>query len=324
MKKLVAAILALLTALSLAVPVLAQPDKPVEVVVVVVIVVVCDDAWGNHLYVTDSHIARVNPITYRGYYFDWETGLFYLQSRYYCPNLRRFISADVYLDTNQGVLGTNMYAYCLNNPVNRIDPDGFRSQAITYEQHRREVQAGGSFILGVLTLYLLTQAPTAPAPPRPRVQTQTQTRTQTRTLVGERTTTRLPLYRERVYYLAYINTAGRLEKVGQPMTFVGAMGALGITGASHTLRNIFQYDSDLGSRAQRTLEGMPNIRHSPGRSYWGIYTQRQDHAQALALVFGITGRPELHIGSGQRFFHFHDLGHNFHIWFGDSIHFGGR
>ncbi|MCL2446691.1 MAG: RHS repeat-associated core domain-containing protein [Oscillospiraceae bacterium] len=69
-------------------------------------------------------MATINPITYRGYYKDWELGLYYLQSRYYCPSLRRFISADVFMDTAQGVLGTNMFAYCLNNPINYWDPHG--------------------------------------------------------------------------------------------------------------------------------------------------------------------------------------------------------
>ena len=82
------------------------------------------DAWGNHVYISDSEIARINPIRYRGYYFDNETQLYYLQSRYYDPVLRRFISADVYMDTGQIPLGTNMYAYCLNDPVNLIDPYG--------------------------------------------------------------------------------------------------------------------------------------------------------------------------------------------------------
>ena len=82
------------------------------------------DAWGNVLSATGP-MAYVNPITYRGYYFDWVTGLYYLQSRYYCPQLRRFISADVFMDTGVGILGTNMYIYCHNDPINFIDPTGF-------------------------------------------------------------------------------------------------------------------------------------------------------------------------------------------------------
>ena len=53
-----------------------------------------------------------------------ETSLYYLQSRYYDPEIDRFINADGAYDTNQGVLGHNMYAYCLNNPVNMHESDG--------------------------------------------------------------------------------------------------------------------------------------------------------------------------------------------------------
>ena len=88
------------------------------------------DSWGNHLYISDSEIARINPIRYRGYYWDAELELYYLQSRYYCPQLRRFISADVLLDTGVGILGTNMYIYCNNDPVNLWDPDGFSRQGV--------------------------------------------------------------------------------------------------------------------------------------------------------------------------------------------------
>jgi RHS repeat-associated protein len=66
----------------------------------------------------------VNPIRYRGYYFDSEINLYYLQSRYYNSAWGRFISADVYMDTQDGILGTNMYAYCQNDPVNFVDPSG--------------------------------------------------------------------------------------------------------------------------------------------------------------------------------------------------------
>ena len=83
------------------------------------------DAWGNLLNDVPEGIGRINPITYRGYYWDWELDLFYLQSRYYCPQLRRFISADALLDTGVGILGTNMYIYCNNDPINFWDPTGF-------------------------------------------------------------------------------------------------------------------------------------------------------------------------------------------------------
>ncbi|MCL2446693.1 MAG: hypothetical protein FWD06_08000 [Oscillospiraceae bacterium] len=89
--------------------------------------------------------ASVNPITYRGYYFDWATGLYYLQSRYYDPALRRFISADVFLDTGVGILGTNMYAYCNNDPVNFYDPTGFMRQP---QRSRYE----GSFLVFIGTM----------------------------------------------------------------------------------------------------------------------------------------------------------------------------
>ena len=91
------------------------------------------DAWGNVIAITDAsgnaitdetHIALVNPIRYRGYYYDSETKLYYLQSRYYNAEVGRFLNADGYLTTGQGVLSYNMFAYCGNNPVNHIDETG--------------------------------------------------------------------------------------------------------------------------------------------------------------------------------------------------------
>ena len=60
----------------------------------------------------------------RSYVYDDETGLYYLQSRYYDPEIGRFINADVFTSTGQGLLGNNMFAYCNNNPVNYVDPSG--------------------------------------------------------------------------------------------------------------------------------------------------------------------------------------------------------
>ena len=71
-----------------------------------------------------STLGTHNPLRYRGYVFDQETGLYYLQSRYYDPEMGRFINADALASTGQGLLGNNMFAYCRNNPVRRIDIAG--------------------------------------------------------------------------------------------------------------------------------------------------------------------------------------------------------
>lgn len=91
------------------------------------------DAWGNHKVLnadgtenTDAtFVGNINPIRYRSYYYDTETGLYYLQSRYYDPEVGRFISMDDinYLDP-ETIGGVNLYAYCLNNPVMYVDPSG--------------------------------------------------------------------------------------------------------------------------------------------------------------------------------------------------------
>ena len=85
------------------------------------------DAWGNILTTTGILAATLgvhNPLRYRGYVYDQETGLYYLQSRYYNPAIGRFLSADTFVSTGQGILGNNMFAYCLNNPVTFEDDTG--------------------------------------------------------------------------------------------------------------------------------------------------------------------------------------------------------
>ena len=82
------------------------------------------DAWGNILASSGS-MAEKNPLRYRGYYYDSETGFYYLQSRYYDPATRRFINADVYASTDSSdAVSCNMFAYCGNNPVIYDDENG--------------------------------------------------------------------------------------------------------------------------------------------------------------------------------------------------------
>lgn len=92
------------------------------------------DSWGNILSITDSegndiskdslHIGNINPFRYRSYYYDKDTNLYYLNSRYYSPTIGRFINADNYLSNDYRVLSSNMYIYCNNNYINEIDPSG--------------------------------------------------------------------------------------------------------------------------------------------------------------------------------------------------------
>ncbi len=92
------------------------------------------DTWGNTIKIIDAsgteitepaNLAKQNPFRYRGYYYDAESGLYYLQSRYYDPVTGRFVNGDSQLNT-ENVLGFNMYAYCYNNPVILSDSEGNR------------------------------------------------------------------------------------------------------------------------------------------------------------------------------------------------------
>lgn len=91
------------------------------------------DAWGNHKVcdvsgneITDmTHIGHMNAYRYRGYYYDRETGLYYLNTRYYDPQTGRFINRDSVAYADASFLnGLNLYAYCNNNPVMYVDPNG--------------------------------------------------------------------------------------------------------------------------------------------------------------------------------------------------------
>ena len=77
------------------------------------------DGWGNVLTTGgyDANLAARNPLRYRGYYYDSETELYYVTSRYYDPELGRFICADGYATTYNSAAGANMFAYCLNSTI---------------------------------------------------------------------------------------------------------------------------------------------------------------------------------------------------------------
>ena len=84
------------------------------------------DAWGKVISTTGtlaSTVGAKNPFRYRGYYYDTESGFYYLQSRYYDPNVGRFLNPDSLVDVSV-FKGLNLYSYCGNNPVNMTDSNG--------------------------------------------------------------------------------------------------------------------------------------------------------------------------------------------------------
>jgi len=82
------------------------------------------DAEGNEV-AGDFHIGKLDSLRYRGYYYDVETGLYYLNARYYDPATLRFLNADGIIDENNH---SNLYSYCGNNPTVHYDPTGYEKK----------------------------------------------------------------------------------------------------------------------------------------------------------------------------------------------------
>ena len=111
------------------------------------------DAWGESLVLdaegneitSASHVGQLNPFRYRGYFYDVETGLYYFQSRYYDPEMGRFINMDnVDYSDPETLNGLNLYAYCLNNPVMYVDSSGHLPQWAKW------LIGGGVVVLGIV------------------------------------------------------------------------------------------------------------------------------------------------------------------------------
>ena len=97
------------------------------------------DPYGQVL-LANGAMAEINPLQYRGYYFDADTEFYYLQSRYYDPEICRFVNYDRYASTGNGFIGQNMFSYCNNNSITYIDRAGYRALGPTYSY----VNDGGS------------------------------------------------------------------------------------------------------------------------------------------------------------------------------------
>ena len=120
------------------------------------------DAWGkvteNATSADTENITETNPIRYRGYYYDTETRLYYVNSRYYDPQVKRFVNSDSVISDTQGLLGMNLFSYCGNNPANRSDELGqswtrikswFKSVGKRIERYLNESNVYGATISGI-------------------------------------------------------------------------------------------------------------------------------------------------------------------------------
>jgi RHS repeat-associated protein len=99
------------------------------------------DSWGKLISINGTLASTVgvkNPYRYRGYRYDIETGLYYLQSRYYNPEWGRFIKTDALVGQNGQLLNHNMFAYCANSPVTIKATSGFA--------HRLAAEDGGTYV----------------------------------------------------------------------------------------------------------------------------------------------------------------------------------
>ena len=103
------------------------------------------DPYGNLISdeLAENTVGHLNPLRYRAYYYDSETGFYYLQSRYYDPEIGRFLNADSFASTGQGLIGNNIFGYCLNNPVLYLDNSGNSASLPPMIENGLNLPAGG-------------------------------------------------------------------------------------------------------------------------------------------------------------------------------------
>ena len=146
------------------------------------------NAWGEVTtkYLTTQSLTALyqNPFRYRGYYYDTITGFYYVSSRYYDPEIGRWLNADGYVSTGQGILSNNMFAYCENNSVNKIDPAG--NFALTATLGGIALWKIGTAIIGAVTAFIVVDTivknpPTLPVISTPKIEAKPKSETKEKT-----------------------------------------------------------------------------------------------------------------------------------------------
>ena len=243
----------------------------------------------------------MNPLRYRGYIYEPNVGLYYLQSRYYCQWIGRFISPDAYIATGQGILGNNMFAYCGNSPINYADYSGYaRVGILTGPPDTRVLgYGGGGASSGSITLYLLYLFVDIFVRP------------------SQRSITNQALEKEE-------GAKQKQEQIYAQMQAPPSSNAVyyGVDLYGGT-RNVITGPMGFSAAAAWAVATAASGKYSD-RASWGLYTRDFDDALAMALYLSPIGPVALDPAKGNHLPHFHTsyreiqgtYAKGFHIWFG--------
>ena len=265
----------------------------------------------------NMELAVNNPFRYRGYYYDVESGLYYLNSRYYDPQTGRFINAEPNVDYGKfdegaGLNGYNVFAYCANNPVMFKDDSGEFvisisigiGSLLTWAAYgiATAVGVGAGVAIGT-EIYNRSRTIQFSLPTQ-----------STRSKILKDTKYKIPPNKVGVYQLAYINNRGTLVKLSKKYTFTEAMILLGFAKMTKTGYVKISDPKPNASKAKQMIISAP-----ANTKDWGIYTNSQQYAKYLALATGCNAQPEVH--SSGIYGHYHDSQHKIHIWYGGMLNY---
>ena len=245
------------------------------------------DAWGECTIVSDTTgiIARINPYRYRSYYFDQETSLYYVFSRYYDAVHIRWINADEpgMLVLNIGITASNIYNYSYNSPIVFSDYSGCAASiSIPAFVGMYGFGLSGAALIAKLTAYatmmfpyliwgiaiIVAVAVTAYVAYQAYLKS-----TKMLSNVRAKTTS------SKVFKLAYAK-GNSLIKVGKSLSFVEALTVLGVKKAACSLTRRYSVTAKRPSTCKT--------------SDWGMYSTNQAYACALATMLGCSSKPEVH------------------------------
>lgn len=266
------------------------------------------DAWGNLLSTTGSMastVGAVNPIRYRSYYYDGETGFYYLQTRYYDPAIRRFINVDGYLNANGDILGFNMYAYCGNNPVMYSDPTGTSAigkiLTLAWGIATVEPTLVGEVVLGIVAIafcgtMMAMQDAAAPAISIPNFNIESKEKTEEKSKSKEII---LSWTSNAIYYGCRMNENDEMIYLTGPMNYSQAYS----WAMEHQTTN---------------------------KDRWGLYTTRSMDAILMASALGTYAEPVYHDNHAEGYYRHYHTGNykfinyykkykHFHVWFGSPM-----